>query len=82
MICGQEYNSLTLTSSFYNAITPLDKLESLIFLKPSLLINLTKVKTIGTNTVIFEDGDTLYLSNPNVKKIKEAWKEFFNFENG
>lgn len=78
---GEELNSLTLTTSFYKAIEPLIKNESLLFLKPSILVNLNKIKTIGTNYIIFEDEDILYLSNPNTKKVKEAWEEFYQFEN-
>lgn len=81
LINGENEYSYTLTTSFKKAITPLDQHELLCFLPPSLLLNITKVRTIGTNYVIFENKDTLYVPTTQRKVIQAKWEEFNNFDN-
>lgn len=76
----KEYSS-TLTTSFKKAITPLDTHDLLLFLSPSLLMNITKIRTIGTNYIIFENGDKLYVSVTQRKIIQSHWEEFNQFDN-
>lgn len=78
---GVKEYSYTLTTSFKKAITPLDQHDLLCFLPPSLLINITKIRTIGTNYVDFENKERFYVSVPQRKAIQEQWEEFNNFDN-
>lgn len=73
--------SSTLTTSFLKAIQPLDQHKSLLFIKPSLLINILKVKTIDTNRIIFDNGDIYYCSTPQRKIIEARWHYVNDFIN-
>lgn len=78
---GTTTNSATLTTSFKKAITPLDQHELLLFIKPSLLINISKIKIIDTNRIIFDNNDWMPVSTPQRKIIKEEWETFHDFDN-
>lgn len=73
--------SLSLTGSFKKAISPLDKHDLLLFISPSLLINISKIKMIDTNIITFDDNTTFYASVPQRKIIYEEWTKFYDFEN-
>lgn len=75
------YKSNTMTTSFQKAITPLDKHSKLLFLAPSLLINIVNIEVIDTNNIIFSNGEQLYVSSPQRKIIQERWEEYFQFDN-
>lgn len=78
---GTKTNSATLTTSFKKAITPLDQHELLLFIKPSLLINISKVKIVDTNRIIFDNDDWMPVSTLQRKIIKEEWEDFHDFDN-
>lgn len=78
---GTKTNSTTLTTSFIKAITPLDQHELLLFIKPSLLINISKIKIVDTNRIIFDNKDWMPVSSPQRKIIKEEWEAFHDFDN-
>lgn len=77
----EEHYSSTLTTSFKKAISPLDEHDLLLFLKPSLLINVSKIKIIDTNKITFENGDWMPVATTQRKIIQEEWEAFHDFDN-
>lgn len=75
------FYSNTLTKSFVKAISPLDKHDLLLFIKPSLLINITKIRIIDTNRIIFDNGEILPVASTHKKIIQEEWEKYHDFDN-
>lgn len=81
LVDNETKQGVTLTTTFYRAITPLDQFESLVFIRPSLLVNVSNIAEICTNKIIFEDGDILYLPRAKRQIIHEEWIKYHNFIN-
>lgn len=77
----QDLYSSTLTSSFKKAISPLDKHDLLLFIKPSLLINISKIKMINNNKIVFENETWIPVASTQRKIIQEEWESFHDFDN-
>lgn len=81
-LCNKEERySSTLTTSFKKAIAPLDKHDLLLFIKPSLLINISKIRIIDTNKITFENGDSIPVASTQRKIIQKEWEQFYDFDN-
>ena len=70
---GAMFDGQTLRSSFEKAIDPLHKHKSFIFLAPSLLINLSEIKIINKDHVIFENDDILFFPMKQYDNLRSAW---------
>ena len=73
---GAMFDGQTLRSSFEKAISPLDQHKSFIFLPPSLLINLSEIKSLHKDHLIFENDDTLFFPMKSHDTIREAWATY------
>lgn len=62
-----------LRTSFEKAVCQYLKHENLLFLKPSLLINLSNVKILDPEKIEFKNGDLLYYPKKYYEQIKEKW---------
>lgn len=78
---GIQMHSSTLTTSFVKAIAPLDAHDLLLFIKPSLLVNISKIKMIDTNKIYFENDEWLPVASTVRKIIQEEWEKFYDFDN-
>ena len=63
-----------LRTSFEAAISHLLVSPALHFAKPSILINLAKVKSIYTDHIEFHNGTILYVPRGTYKEIKDTWE--------
>lgn len=81
LVNNEKFFSKSLTSSFKKAITPLDKHEMLLFLHPSLLINIAKIRIIDTNVIYFDNGEKINVSSKSREIIQKEWEEFHEFDN-
>lgn len=70
---GAMFDGQTLRSSFEKAIDPLHKHKSFIFLAPSLLINLSEIKIINKDHLIFENDEVLYFPMKQHDNLRNAW---------
>ena len=70
---GAMFDGQTLRSSFEKAIDPLQKHKTFIFLSPSLLINLSEIKIINKDHIIFENDDVLYFPMKQYDNLRNAW---------
>lgn len=77
---GTMFDGQTLRSSFEKAITPLQNHSSFVFLTPSLLINLSEIKILNKDHVIFENDEVLYFPMKQHDYIREKWAEYHTFE--
>lgn len=73
---GNVFDGQTLRTSFEKAITPLNLHPSFYFLAPSLLINLSEIKIINTDHIIFENDNVLYFPKKAYDIIYEHWKNY------
>lgn len=62
-----------LRTSFEKAVCQYLQYENLLFLKPSLLINLSNVKILDNEKIEFKNGDILYYPKKYYERIKEKW---------
>jgi hypothetical protein len=65
-----------LRSSFEKAICPLQNSKMFLFLPPSLLINLSEVKIVNSDHVIFEDDDIAYFPKKAYDIVHDAWLNY------
>ena len=70
---GTMFDGQTLRSSFEKAIDPLQNNKSFLFLAPSLLINLSEIKIINKDHIIFENDDILYFPMKQYDNLRNAW---------
>ena len=73
---GNMFDGQTLRSSFEKAIHPLEEHNSLMFLPPSLLINLNEIKIINKDHLIFENDDILYFPMKQQEVLRKAWTDY------
>lgn len=70
---GTMFDGQTLRSSFEKAINPLQNNKTFLFLSPSLLINLSEIKIVNGDNVVFENDDVLYVPKKSYEIIRTAW---------
>ena len=70
---GTVFDGQTLRTSFEKAIDPLNKHKSFIFLAPSLLINLSEIKIIHKDNIVFENDDVLFFPMKQYDNVRNAW---------
>lgn len=78
---GVLYDGKSLRGSFEKSITPLQEQPSLLFLPPSLLINIENVDVLNADHLYFENGDKLYFPKKHHDFIETRWHGFNNFVN-
>lgn len=70
---GTMFDGQTLRTSFEKAIDPLQHNPQFLFLPPSLLINLSEIKIINGDNLIFENDSKLFFPKKAYDTIREAW---------
>lgn len=73
---GAMFDGQTLRGSFEKAIDPLQKHKTFIFLAPSLLINLSEIKIVNKDHIIFENDDILYFPMKQYDNLRNAWVNY------
>lgn len=73
---GELVNGLCLRGSFEKAIADIKDTPSLYFMRPSLLINLAKIKILHTDHVEFINGEKLYYPRTAFESLKAAWEAY------
>ena len=77
---GTMFDGQTLRSSFEKAINPLQNHKAFVFLAPSLLINLSEIKIINKDHIIFENDDILYFPMKQHDYLRNKWIDYHKFE--
>lgn len=70
---GNMFDGQTLRTSFEKAIDPIQHHKAFLFLAPSLLINLSEIKIINADHIIFENDDILYFPKKQYDTVRNAW---------
>lgn len=78
---GASLCSRSMTTSFKKTISPLDEHDLLLFIKPSLLINVNHIRIIDTNRITFDNNDWLPVTKTQREIIQERWNDIYEFEN-
>lgn len=73
---GNMFDGQTLRSSFEKAIHPLEEHKAFLFLPPSLLINVSEIKILDADHIVFENDEVLYTPKKAYDVIREAWKNY------
>ena len=73
---GTMFDGQVLRTSFERAIEPFDQLPSMLFLPPSLLINLSEIKIINSDNIVFENGEVLHFPVRAGEIIRKAWTRY------
>lgn len=76
LIDGSTFDGQILRGAFEKAIYPLQKHPKLVFLPPSLLVNMTNIKILNKEYVTFENDDILYFSRKSYDLIKQKWEKY------
>lgn len=66
----------TLRGSFEKEIYPLQENPVLLFLSPSLLINVSNIKKLNDDNLEFEDNTILYFPKKAYNTISDKWKKY------
>ena len=67
------FDGQTLRGSFEKAITPLQNHPMLLFLHPSLLININNIRELRNDHIVFENDDIVYFPKKAYDTIRERW---------
>lgn len=80
---GTVFDGQTLRGSFEKAISPLQhhRSKSLLFLPPSLLINVGEIKILNMDNAVFENDEVLYFPRKAHDTVREAWANYNRFIN-
>ena len=73
---GPAIDGQSLRGSFEKEITPLQEHPLLLFLPPSLLINVSNINELRGDNLTFEDGDVLYFPKKAYETIKNRWHKY------
>lgn len=73
---GAMFSGQILRTSFGKAIYPLQNSKMFLFLAPSLLINLSEIKIVNTDHIIFENDDIVYFPKKAYNIVREAWLNY------
>ena len=73
---GTMFDGQTLRSSFEKAIDPLQHNKAFLFLAPSLLINLSEIKIINKDNIVFENDDVLFFPMKQYDNVRNAWMNY------
>lgn len=72
---GEVFDGQMLRGSFEKAITPLQNHPSLLFLSPSLLINMENIKVLSSDHAIFDNDDIVYFPKKSYDLVNNRWKK-------
>lgn len=75
------YNGKSLRGSFEKSITPLQHQETLMFIPPSLLINIENIEVLNVDHLIFDNGEKIYFPKKHHDAIEEYWHKLHQFVN-
>jgi hypothetical protein len=70
------FDGQTLRVAFEKAMAQLINHESFVFIDPSLLINLSEIKILEKDHVIFENGDVVYFPKKAYDLVRERWVNY------
>ena len=73
---GGTFDGQTLRGSFEKAITPLQEHPYLLFLQPSLLVNINNIKVLNNDNIIFDNDEQLFFPKKAYDQVVERWKKF------
>ena len=73
---GAMFDGQVLRGAFEKAIHPLQEHPKLVFLPPSLLVNMTNIKTLNKEYAIFDNDDILYFPRKSYDLIKQKWEKY------
>lgn len=75
---GTVFDGQVLRTSFEKAISPLQfhKSGAFLFLAPSLLINVSEIKILNSDNIIFENDEVLYFPKKAYDTVREAWLKY------
>ena len=73
---GNMFDGQTLRASFEKTIKPLDEHPSLLFIAPSLLLNLENIKELNKDNIVFENDTVLYISKKAYEIISIEWHKY------
>lgn len=65
--------SYVLRNSFVKSINHYLHHENLLFIKPSLLINIANIKALNRDFITFKNGEILYYPKKHYDLIREQW---------
>ena len=76
VVNGGTFDGQSLRGSFEKEIHPLDENPKLLFLAPSLLINVSNIKILDTDNITFEDDTVLYFPKKGFPIVQARWKKY------
>lgn len=80
---GEIVEGPSITTSFEKAteFLMIKKGRSLLFIKPTLILNLNRIDSIIGDTIMFENEEKYYLKHTAKELVLESWKKFTRFVN-
>lgn len=81
LVGGELYDGRSLRGSFEKSITPLQHQRTLLFIPPSLLINIENIEILNTDHLYFVGGEKLYFPRKHHDAIEKYWHDLYQFAN-
>ena len=73
---GAMFDGQTLRTSFEKAIFPLQNSKMFLFLPPSLLINLSEIKEVNSDHIVFENDEIVFFPKKSYEQVRKAWLQY------
>ena len=74
LVNGETILSKCLRSSFGKSTLHLQNRENILFLPPSLIVNLKEIKAINRYSIIFNDNEIYYIPKCKYKMLYTIWE--------
>lgn len=74
-----EVTSQSLRQSFSKEVEPMLKHPELLFIPPSLILNLENIKQLFGDHAVFKNGSIVYFPKATYDKVRAAWAEYHDF---
>lgn len=71
---GTVLEGLNIRTNFEIEVSSIIKVDGFLFLRPSLLVNLSEIEMISKEEVTFSNGEKIKVSKPQLKELKKAWE--------
>ena len=77
LVGGKTVESTTLRTTFSEAVAELTKDSRFMICGSGLLVNLHHITSVGNDSLVFRNGQKVYLGKKLCRDIRSAWNEFW-----
>lgn len=79
---GKEIESTAIRTGFAEAVQELLRDNRFFMCSASVMVNLYHIHLVNNDTVLFQNGQTLYLSRRAIRELRSTWADFWMNKEG